>query len=216
MSEKRTLLPEAGMPIPPSFPLRDHQLGYFAELRVGEEIFTSRFAGSCSMSSCSARCCREGVLVDITHRDRVLSEHALITQYMEPTQVRDPSGWFEEEEEIDEDFPSGLVVNTKAANGACVFLDSQRRCVLQLAEAESPGLKPFYCRTYPVAIDHARVTLDADWCPGETNCCGPVEGGELTTFDVCEGELVFLLGEAGVRELHRMANDPDRRAPSSE
>jgi hypothetical protein len=109
-----------------------------------------------------------------------------------------------------------LVVNTKAANGACVFLDSQRRCVLQLAEAESPGLKPFYCRTYPIAIDHARVTLDADWCPEETNCCGPVAGGELTTFDVCEGELVFLLGEAGVRELHRVANDPARRVPSSE
>jgi Fe-S-cluster containining protein len=210
MSEKRTLLPEAGQPIAPSYALHDHHLRYFPELRVGEEIFTSRFARSCSMSSCSARCCRDGVLVDVAHRDRVVSEAALIVQYMEPTQEHDPSRWFETEEEIDEDFPSGRVANTNASNGGCVFLDSRRRCVLHMAEEASPGLKPFYCRAYPIAIDHARVTIDADWCPEETNCCGPVEDGELTALDVCGGELAFLLGDAGLRELHRVANDPTR------
>jgi Fe-S-cluster containining protein len=194
----------------PSFALRDHHLTHLAELRVGEEILTSRFAGSCSMSSCSARCCRGGVLVDVAHRDRILSEANLVVRYMEPAQEHDPSRWFEQDEELDDDFPSGRVVNTLAEGESCVFLDSQRRCVLQLAESESPGLKPFFCRAYPIAIHHARVTIDADWCPEETNCCGPVAGGELTTFDVCEGELVFILGDAGMRELRSVANALER------
>ena len=210
MSEKRTIVPDSGKPIPPSFVLHDHHLRYFPELRVGEEIFTTRFAKSCSMSSCSARCCRDGVLVDIAHRDRILSEAALIYRYMEPTQEHDTSLWFHPEEEIDKDFPSGRVANTNSRDDGCVFLDSQRRCVLHMAEAESPGLKPFYCRAYPIAIDSARVTLDADWCPEETHCCGPVEGGPLTTLDVCGGELAFLLGDEGLQELLRVANDPDR------
>jgi Fe-S-cluster containining protein len=205
-SEKRTILPETGLPLGPSYALHDHQLTYFPELRVGEEIFSTRFTRSCSMASCSARCCRDGVLVDIAHRDRILSEAALVVQFMEPEQEHDPSRWFFEEEEIDEDFPSGRVVNTTSTE-SCVFLDSQKRCVLQRAETVSPGLKPFYCRAYPIAIDHARVTLDADWCPEETNCCGPVPEGEQTAFDVCGWELAFLLGDAGFDELRRLAND---------
>ena len=186
--------------------LRDHHLDYFPELRVSDVLLTSRFASSCASSSCSARCCRDGVLVDIAHRDRVIAEAPLIVQYMEPTQEHDPAKWFEAEDEPDLDFPSGRAVNTNAVNGGCVFLDSRRLCVLQRAEAESPGLKPFYCRAYPVAIDHGRVTLDADWCPEETQCCGPVAGGELTTLDVYRFELEHTLGEAGLRELRRIAN----------
>lgn len=162
------------------------------------------------MMSCSAKCCRYGVLVDIAHRDRILSEAALVVQYMEPTQEHDPSRWFDSEVEIDEDFPSGRVVNTNTHNDSCVFLDSSRRCVLHMAESASPGLKPFYCRAYPIAIVRGRITIDADWCPEETNCCGPVEGGELTALDVCGGELTFMLGEAGFREVQRVANDPNR------
>jgi Fe-S-cluster containining protein len=194
----------------PDAVLREHHLGYLAELRVSEELLACRFTRSCSMSSCSAHCCRGGVLVDITHRDLVLTKASLIVEHMEPDQEHDPSRWFDVEDEPDEDFPSGRAVNTATINGSCVFLNSDRRCVLHLAESSSPGLKPFYCRAYPIAIDHARVTLHADWCPEETQCCGPVPDGELTVFDVCADELVHLLGEAGARELHRIAPAPSR------
>jgi len=210
MSEEQSLLPDVDQPLPPSYALREHHLTYIPELRVGEEVFTYRYASSCSMMSCSAKCCRYGVLVDIAHRDRILSEAALVVQYMEPTQEHDPSRWFDAEVEIDEDFPSGRVVNTNTHNDSCVFLDSNRRCVLHMAQSQSPGLKPFYCHAYPIAIVRGRITIDADWCPEETNCCGPVEGGELTALDVCGGELTFMLGEAGFREVQRVANDPNR------
>src|ERR1044071_8053910 len=118
MSEN--VLPDVGAQQPPSYLLREHNLGYFPELRVGEEIFTYRYASTCSMASCTARCCRYGVLVDIAHRDRILSEAALVVQYMDATQQHDPSLWFDPELEIDEDFPSGQVVNTNTHNDGCV------------------------------------------------------------------------------------------------
>jgi Fe-S-cluster containining protein len=191
--------------------LRDHHLDYFPELRVSSQLLTSRFARSCSTSACSAQCCRAGVLVDIEHRDRIIAEASLIAQHMEPGQERDPARWFEEEDEPDIDFPSGRAVNTAVVNDTCVFLDSKRRCVLHAAEATSPGLKPFYCRAYPIAINNAKVTLDADWCPEETQCCGPVEGGELTVLDFCEAELLHTLGVAGLQELRRIAGERDLR-----
>jgi Fe-S-cluster containining protein len=196
----------------PSFPLREHHLTHIDNLHVGEELLTSRFAASSSMMACSARCCREGVLVDIAHRDRILAEAPMIVEYMEPTQQRDPSRWFHDEDEVDTDFPSGRAVNTNSHNGACVFLDSMRRCALQRAEERSPHLKPFFCRAFPIAIVSGRVTLDVEWCPGETQCCSPVAGGDRPALEVCHDELAHLLGAAGMRELHRVA---DRAAVSA-
>lgn len=210
MSEQ-PILPETSEELGPSYVLREHNLGYFPELRVGEEIFTYRYSSTCSMESCTAHCCRYGVLVDIAHRDRILSEAALVVSYMEPTQEHDPSLWFDSDVEIDEDFPSGKVVNTNSNDNGCVFLNSQKRCVLHAAEAASPGLKPFYCRAYPIAIAGGRLTIDADWCPAETNCCGPVPNGEQSVLDVLSGEISFVLGEAGLREVERYANDPNRQ-----
>ena len=55
--------------------LHKHRLGYFPELKVGEDIFTMRYASGCSMSNCHGICCADGVDVDIAERDRIL-EHA--------------------------------------------------------------------------------------------------------------------------------------------
>src|SRR5215471_3291907 len=135
-------------PVEPALPLRQHHLDYIHNLRLGEEV--------------------------LAHRDRVLAEASLVVRYMEPSQEHDPTRWFEEEVFEDPDYPSGRAVCTTVVNDTCVFLDSQRRCVLHMAESESPALKPFYCRAYPVAIVQGRVTLDTDWCPEETQCCGTI------------------------------------------
>jgi len=208
-------MPDTNSPDETGYPLRDHHLEYFDELRVSEQVLSARFVRSCSTMGCSARCCREGVLVDVAHRDRVLAEASLIVEHMEPGQEHDPSRWFEPHDEPDLDFPSGRAVNTMIVNGACVFLDSRRRCVLHSAESTSPGLKPFFCRAYPVAIDHGVVTLDSGWCPDDTQCCEPFDGGELTAVDVYEPELVHMLGVTGLHELRRLADltRPPRREP---
>lgn len=134
----------------------------------------------------------------------MLAEAPLVLRYMDATQERDTTRWFEAEEIPDTDFPSGAAASTRVVNGGCVFLDSRGYCVLHAAEAESPGLKPFFCRTYPIALVNGVLSVEYDYCPDETQCCGPVDGGQLTIFDVCADELAFMLGERGARELREL------------
>jgi Fe-S-cluster containining protein len=194
-----------------TLPLHRHHLNYIANLRLGEEVLAPRFARGCDPNNCSGACCGGGVLVDIAHRDRVLAEAQLVVRYMEPSQEHDPGCWFEDEVVEDPDYPSGRAVCTTVVNDTCVFLDSNRRCVLHMAEAESPALKPFYCRAYPVAIVRGRITLDTEWCPEETQCCATVAEGELSGVDVYAGELLHLLGADGERELRDLV--AQRQAP---
>ena len=193
--------------MPRSFPLHQHHLPYISDLRVDEDVFTARFAGDADSSRCSAHCCRAGVLVDIAHRDRVLSEAALVREYMEPSQEHDPTKWFVADDEEDVDFPSKRAINTTLVGGTCVFLDSERRCVLQRAEERSPGLKPFYCRAFPIVIVEGHLTLNCDHCPDDTQCCGIVPTGERTALDVFRFELTHVLGADGVSELEKIRTE---------
>jgi len=197
-------MPESLQSADPAVPLRHHHLDYIPDLRLGEEVLAPRFARGCDPNKCSGACCGGGVLVDIAHRDRVLAEASLVVRYMESAQEHDSRRWFEDEVFEDPDYPSGRAVCTTVVNDTCVFLDSKRRCVLHMAEAESPALKPFYCRAYPVAIVQGRITLDTEWCPEETQCCATVPEGELAGVDVYAGELLHLLGTAGDMELRRL------------
>jgi Fe-S-cluster containining protein len=201
--------PDTGL----SYPLHHHHLSHLPRLEADEEVFATRFASSCSMMNCSAKCCRGGVYVDRDHRDRILREAPLVVRHMEPTQEHDPSRWFESEELEDADFPSGKCVGTQVVGLACVFLDSERRCVLQLAESSSPGLKPFYCRAFPVVISDATLTLDTEWCPEETQCCGPDPNGTSTALDVLAYEFEHVVGKAGLEELQQLARA--RREPDA-
>jgi hypothetical protein len=97
-------------------------------------------------------CCSNGVKLDVALRDQILANADLVQRAMTPQQDRDPRGWVEETEEVDPDFPSGRCVGTQVRETGCVFLDAERRCVLQsvtIAEAR-PGfdLKPFFCSAF--------------------------------------------------------------------
>ena len=143
--------------------LTEHALEHLGPLPVSTRLLTCRFTSGCSMSNCHGICCSGGVSVDLRHRDRVLAEAPLVLRYMDATQERDSARWFETEEIPDADFPSGAAASTRVVNGGCVFLDSRGLCVLHAAEAESPGLKPFFCRTYPIALVNGVLTVDHDY-----------------------------------------------------
>ena len=200
--------------ISPSHELRDHNLEYLPHLRVGEELFTRRFEAGCSMMKCNGFCCREGVIIDVGHKDFVLQHAELVQSLMDETQTKDTSLWFEPGEGVDPDFPSGRSCNTAKFNDVCVFLGKDKLCVLQKAEKEVPNLKPFYCRTYPIVIIDSRLTYDDEHSPSETHCCGPVKDGPLNVFDVCTFELEYTLGPAakGLVELKRLASEVEARA----
>lgn len=197
----------AAGPAPDRPVLRDHGVSHVRELRVDPLLLKCRFARGTSMSRCTGVCCEEGAWIDLAHRDRILGVADIVREYMEPTQEHDAALWFDPGEMEDADFESGRAISTAAIGGACVFLDSQRRCVLHRAEEKIPNLKPFFCRAYPIVICDGELTVDDESVAGMEQCCTPVAGGDLTVFDVCEGELEHVLGAAGLRELRRLSGN---------
>ena len=133
-------------------------------------------------------CCRNGVKLDIALRDQILANADLVRDAMGPEQDADPSGWFEDTEEIDPDFPSGRCVGTQVRPTGCVFLDGARRCVLQtvtIAEAR-PGfnLKPFFCSAFPVTIANGELWIDELCLEAPVAAAGPPPG-----HAACRGRL---------------------------
>lgn len=195
--------------------LSKHTLAHIADLKVSDGILRSRFASYCSMSNCEGKCCCLGVDVDIGEQVRILKNADLIRSQMDDHQERDPTNWFGDQF-ADPDFPSGRAVTTRLYNGACVFLNKERRCVAQMAEAqaqpETGNLKPFFCRAYPVCIEDGFLTIDEHQCTGEVRCCGSIENGTLTIFDICAFELEYVLGEDGLNELRKMARETAARS----
>jgi hypothetical protein len=123
---------------------------------------------------------------------------------MESSQEKDPARWFDSESLKSADFPSGEATGTEVYKGACVFLDSSKRCVLQKASDTTTGqLKPFFCFAFPITIDEGELQLDAGRDP---QCCLVEDGGGRNVLDVCEGELQYVLGEEGFQEFRSLAD----------
>lgn len=185
--------------------LHRHHLKHLPELKVEPDFLTRRFAPGCSMAQCNARCCRQGVMVDIAEQKHILDQRALVLKYMEPHQEHDPDKWFDGVVEEDTDFPSGKGVGTQVRSTGCVFLDSVGRCVLQkaaIAEGMNKfALKPFFCVAYPVTIESGTLIIDDADFTERKECCSTVENGTLTVLDVCREELEFMLGPEGLSEL---------------
>jgi len=191
--------------------LRKHAYSHHPELKVDDNVFSSRFAKGCSMSNCRGSCCGLGVDMDIAERERILKHVDLVQSHMDNGQERDPAKWFGEQTS-DPDYPSGRAVATRVHNGGCVFLNKDKLCVLQIAEPHAPPgtgyLKPFFCRAFPLCIDHGALVVDE--CPDETQCCAPTDKGALTIFDICAFELEYVLGADGLNELRDLAGETEK------
>jgi len=168
------------------------------------ELFEKGFPSEGGPCACSSVCCEEGVYADIADREKILSHKEMIKKYMDETQTRDETRWFEEQEREDADFPSGRCVGTEAYNGKCVFLDRFGRCSLQVA-ATSEGmqkwaLKPFFCVLYPIEVTRKVVSFD-DMLQDEQSCCSIGHRFDVPLFEACREELTYLVGEEGFRRL---------------
>jgi Fe-S-cluster containining protein len=178
---------------------------------VNPNLFETRFVAGCDTRRCNAVCCEEGTTVDVIERDRILAHAEMVKQWMSPGQDKDTAHWFEDREAEDRDFVSGRAAYTMANDHGCVFLDADRRCVLQRAsEASGVGvsLKPFFCSAFPVVIDKNVLGYDPLLSLAEApQCCAHDPAGPLTMFDVCATELEYVVGAAGVEELRRLAEE---------
>jgi Fe-S-cluster containining protein len=191
--------------------LRRHQLSHLPGLEVNASIFDTRYAADSSPAHCDGMCCGNGVKLDIALRDQILANADLVQGAMGPEQDADPSGWFEDKEEIDPDFPSGRCVGTQVRPTGCVFLDGARRCVLQtvtIAEARPDfNLKPFFCSAFPVTIANGELWIDELCLEAPRRCCRPTPGGTRRVVDVCQTELRHVLGNEGLEELRLAAKE---------
>lgn len=194
------------------FVLRNHHLVHIPELGVEKGFLGKHFARGCSMQQCNSQCCRQGVMIDPSEKQRILDHAEMIQRNMEPHQDKNPDSWFDDTDERDADFVSGRALGTEMKSYGCIFLDSIGRCTLQKA-AVAEGLpkfflKPFYCVAYPITIDDGVLVMDDADFVNRQECCSVVNNGEQTVFDVCLEELEFVLGAEGVEELkgHRTAS----------
>ena len=185
--------------------LHNHHLSHIQPLRVDPVMFSATFEHACSMQNCNASCCQHGVMIDVKERDNILQHVDLIHRYMDDDQIHDPQKWFEKEDELDGDFPSGRAVGTQANDHGCLFLKKDGRCVLQLAAVSegmpAQALKPFYCFAFTITIDSGVLTIDDPEFTNRPQCCSMIPGGSQSVIDVCQFELEFVLGKRGLEEL---------------
>jgi hypothetical protein len=175
-------------------------------LEIGDDLLSMGYPEGSGPCTCTSICCGSGVYTDLKERDAILAQADMILRYMDGTQPRDPALWFEAEEEIDLDYPSGKCVGTTVHNDKCAFLDSYGRCSVQRAASEEGmgrwALKPLYCILYPIEISDGVVRFDP-MLQDEQPCCSVSDRYQVPVFRACKDELVHLLGADGYDMIER-------------
>jgi len=169
---------------------------------VWASIFTRRLAADCMTHRCTMvdthtekldACCQYGCDVDLLEREAILAKAGEIRALLRD-EVKD-ARWFDPEEEVDADYPSGRVVRTEVHNDGCIFLAHDRRgCAIHRASIEGGwdfhGIKPAICRLFPISYEEDAIVI-ADEAPEYS--CAHVEGPTL--YRLTRDALGALFGE---------------------
>ncbi len=179
-------------------------------------LFDEGYRDNCGPSRCTAQCCAEGVYLSEDEHQAILGHVDRVVKEFDETQPCGVENWFEPTR-TDEDYPAGFCIGTRVYNNKCVFLDKQCLCVLQKVKPEGYdqkwGLKPFYCRIYPITVERGTITYERTVAE-ETACCSIDSRHTKPVVEVCREELTQILGEDGYRELLRHARNRRRRVRS--
>jgi Fe-S-cluster containining protein len=143
--------------------------------RADRNLFVRRIVADCMTHQCRMHaadvehldaCCQYGADVDIGERDQILVHATQIRSILRPEARNAP--WFEGDEAIDPDFPSGRHVRTRPFRGGCVFLQHDGRgCAIHRASIEASwdfhGVKPHVCRLFPLSYDDQAIVISDDY-----------------------------------------------------
>lgn len=169
-------------------------------------IFTQGFVEWCDVSKCGGECCNSGVWADVRERDVILAHKDMVIKYMDPSQEKDTTKWFDTEITEDHDFDSGLAVGTQVVHDRCVFQMDNGYCVLQSAamqEGMKPwAIKPKYCVMFPIVIVDNVLGYDESHA-NDMHYCGLhcFKHHTHTIFEACAGEIEYALGAEGFAQL---------------
>jgi Fe-S-cluster containining protein len=165
-------------------------------------IFTRQLAPDCMAHQCTMvpthqtkldACCQYGCDVDLSERAAITARAGEIRSLLRP-EVKDVR-WFDPEEEVDADYPSGRVVRTEVHDGGCIFLAHDRRgCAIHRAALEGGwdfrGVKPAICRLFPLSYEGDEIVI-ADEYPEYS--CAHVNGPTL--YRITRDALGDIFGE---------------------
>ena len=174
----------------------------------------------CAIVQCQARCCGDGVWLDVVQAQRIREHAEMIAPFM-PEERRNPDTWFAEYYE-DPHMPSGAYTGTTTVadpthpNGeTCVFLRPEDRyCAIQAAciadDRAAWELKPYYCCLFPLIDEwdggQRRLLLDDDNDLFERGgSCSEACSEAQPIVQVYAEEASLALGLDGYRELCRRA-----------
>jgi Fe-S-cluster containining protein len=170
---------------------------------VAAAIFTRRLAADCMTHRCTMvdthtekldACCQYGCDVDLRERTAIEARSAEIRALLRD-EVKD-ARWFDPEETVDADYPSGRVVRTEVHAGGCIFLAHDRRgCAIHRASLEGGwdfrGVKPAICRLFPLSYEHDEIMIAEEY---PEYSCAHVDGPTL--YRITRDAFAELFGEA--------------------
>ena len=170
---------------------------------VWASIFTRRLAPDCMTHRCTMvatqrekleACCQYGCDVDLQERAAIEARGGEIRALLR-AEVKD-ARWFDPDEEVDADYPSGRVVRTEVHAGGCIFLAHDRRgCAIHRAALEGGwdlrGVKPAICRLFPVSYVGDAIVIAEEY---PEYSCAHVEGPTL--YRLTRDTLADVFGEA--------------------
>jgi Fe-S-cluster containining protein len=166
-------------------------------------IFTRTLTADCMTHRCAIvetkrekldACCQYGCDVDLLERGAIEAHGDEIRALLRPEARQ--TRWFEPDEAIDPDYPSGRVVRTEVFGGGCIFLAHDRRgCAIHRAALEGGwdlrGVKPAICRLFPLSYEADAIVI-ADEYPEYS--CAHVGGPSL--YRITRSALADVFGEA--------------------
>jgi Protein of unknown function (DUF3109) len=185
---------------------------------VDPRLLETRAIGRCRLDECMGRCCAGGVYIHTRQVEDILAHKDLIIPHLAPER-QDPSLWFDNLIEPDEDYPeAGDCMGTNVVDDpshpvghTCIFL-TNARCALQaasIAAGEHPWrFKPFYCALHPLGLEKGELALveDSEIYKDGGNCQRARDDGMLIPiYQLFDVEAKLALGEDGYAELDKIA-----------
>ncbi len=176
------------------------------DFELNSRMLKSENMQRCKLHDCQGACCLYGVWVGVNERDSILNQQEIIKKFM-PDNFKNSRDWFQKKIEPDPFIEGGEVIHTRVIKNsahyggtACVFLNDDHKCVLQVTAEELKlhkwSLKPFYCILHPLDLDDdGRITLDeTDLLVSEKGSCLRFSQEKISLLLTFEEELLYFLG----------------------
>jgi hypothetical protein len=166
---------------------------------VDTNIFAFRYFTHCmACTFCHDACCAYGVDIDVENMARL---KALGPDFAQAVGAA-PDEWFESEIAEDLEFPGGASGRTAVRDGACIFLDREKRGCKVHAYALQTGidyhlLKPLVSTLFPVTFSEGVLCVSDEILTGDLVC---MNQGQVV-YDGARGELAHYFGTGFVSEI---------------